>query len=393
MTDTYDIVIVGGGIHGAGVAQAAAAAGYTVLLLEQTSLAAGTSSRSSKLIHGGLRYLESMQYALVRQSLLERRLMLKLAPELVRLVPFYIPVYKKTRRRPWQIHTGLGLYAVLGGLQKDNQFTRISKNKWGSLDGLDTDGLQAVFCYQDGQTDDATMTRAVMRSAMALGARLALPAMFVSADIHRDEVHVRYRHNNIELECNARMLVNAAGPWVNHVLQTITPQVSRQPIELVRGTHIRLAGLIQSGNWYMEAPQDGRAVFAMPRDGSILVGTTETSYTGDPSEVVPTTEDQDYLLSVLAVYFPYFREPANCRILSSYAGLRVLPKGEGSAFNRPRETTFLVDRKPVPRLLSIYGGKLTTWRDTAEKVMQRLGPGLPLRPVRADTRELQLVPE
>lgn len=393
MTDAYDVVIVGGGIHGTGVAQAAAAAGYTVLLIEQTGLAAGTSSRSSKLIHGGLRYLESMQYALVRQSLHERRLMLKLAPELVHLVPFYIPVYRNTRRRPWQLHTGLGLYAVLGGLQQDNLFTCIPANRWDNPDGLDTEGLQAVFCYQDGQTDDAALTRAVMRSAMVLGAEVALPAVFVSANIHADNVIVRYRYNNAERECSACVLINAAGPWVNYVLDAITPQTHRQEIELVRGTHIRVAGSIQSGNYYMETPQDGRAVFAMPRDGSILVGTTETPYTGDPASVVPVAEDQEYLLKVMANYFPYFRDPANCTILSSYAGLRVLPIGEGSAFSRSRETILLVDREPVPRLLSIYGGKLTTWRVTAAKVMQRLVSALPARRLRADTSRLQLFPD
>ena len=389
----YDVVIVGGGIQGAGVAQASAAAGYSVLLLEQTDIAAGTSSRSSKLIHGGLRYLESMQYALVRQSLHERRLMLTLAPELVRLVPFYIPVYKNTRRRPWQIHAGLSLYAWLGGLQMDNLFARVPTNKWDGLDGLETKNLQAVFRYHDGQTDDAALTHSVIRSAQGLGAMIALPARFVSANINSESVLINYQHNNAELQCQARVLVNAAGPWVNTVLDTIIPKPPQQPIELVRGTHIRVAGTMHSGNFYMEAPQDGRAVFAMPRDGSILVGTTETIYAGDPARVVPVTGDEAYLLNVLAHYFPRYRDQSHCTVLSSYAGLRVLPKGEGSAFKRSRETILLVDQESRPRLLSIYGGKLTTWRATAEKVIQRLSVALPNRVRRANTRKLMLTPD
>ncbi len=387
--DNYDIVIIGGGIHGVGVAQAAAAAGHTVLLLEQTALAAGTSSRSSKLIHGGLRYLETMQYALVRQSLQERRLMLKLAPDLVRLVPFYIPIYKTTRRRPWQIYAGLSLYSVLGGLHADNRFGRVTLRKWDNPDGLETQGLQAVYRYYDGQTDDAALTRAVMQSAVGLGASLLVPATFTAANIQSDHVIIDYLHNNTALQCRARVLVNAAGPWVNEILDRTTPQVRRQLIELVRGTHVRVSGAIASGNWYMEA-RDGRAVFAMPRDGSLLVGTTESVYAGDPSAVAPTSSEIAYLCAVLAQYFPYYRDPDNYRVLSSYAGLRVLPRGAGAAFDRPRDTILLTDGDDQPRLISIYGGKLTTWRSTAEKVIQRLAASLPARSTRVRTDQLNL---
>ena len=393
VTEVYDIVVIGAGIHGAGVAQAAAASGHTVLLIEQTGIAAGTSSRSSKLIHGGLRYLESMQYRLVRESLRERQLLLKLAPDLVRRVPFYIPVYATTRRRPWQIHAGLSLYALLGGLGADNLFRRIPLHDWNNPDGIETRGLQAVFRYFDAQTDDAALTRAVVRSAVTLGARLLLPASFISAAVRPDHVVVRYHHNNTDQECQAAVLVNAAGPWVNQVLEAITPSLSRPSIELVRGTHIRVAGTSAAGNWYMEAPQDGRAVFAMPREGSLLVGTTEAVYTGDPAAVVPVAEDQRYLLEVLAHYFPYYRDSARSEVLSAYAGVRVLPKGTGAAFNRPRETIMATDRDITPRVLSIYGGKLTTWRATAAKVMRRIGGGLPVRSVHADTRTLLLAPD
>ena len=387
--DNYDIVIIGGGIHGVGVAQAAAAAGHTVLLLEQTALAAGTSSRSSKLIHGGLRYLESMQYALVRQSLLERRLLLKLAPDLVRLVPFYIPIYKTTRRRPWQLYAGLSLYAALGGLREDNRFYRVPLRKWDNPDGLDTNGLQAVYRYYDGQTDDAALTRAVMHSATDLGAHLRVPATFTAASIRPDEVIIDYLYNNTVCQCRARVMINAGGPWVNAILDRTTPRIRRQEVDLVRRTHIRVSGLIASGNWYMEAG-DGRAVFVMPREGSLLVGTTESIYTGDPSVVLPDQMEIAYLCEVLAQYFPYYRDPDRCRVLSSYAGLRVLPRGRGRAFDRPRDTILLADNDQRVRVLSIYGGKLTTWRATAAKVMQQLAASLPVRPALARTDQLVL---
>jgi glycerol-3-phosphate dehydrogenase len=190
---TYDIVIIGGGIHGVGVAQAAAAAGYSALVLEQTGLASGTSSKSSKLIHGGLRNLESGQWRLVRESLREREVLLRVAPELVRLVPFYIPVYRHTRRPAWQIGTGLSLYALLGGLHENNRFSDMARSGWAQLDGLDTRDLQHVFRYYDAQTDDAALTRAVMHSAESLGAQLHCPASFTGAEYTGNGWRVDYR--------------------------------------------------------------------------------------------------------------------------------------------------------------------------------------------------------
>ena len=155
--EEFDLVVIGGGIQGAGVLQAAAAAGWRAALVEERALASGTSSRSSKLIHGGLRYLESRQFALVRESLAERRTLLAIAPGLVQLVPFHIPVYQRTQRRPWQIRAGLSLYALLGDLEPSVRFEKLPRRAWEALDGLATDGLQAVFRYQDGQTDDAAL--------------------------------------------------------------------------------------------------------------------------------------------------------------------------------------------------------------------------------------------
>jgi len=392
MSSHYDVIIIGGGIHGTGVAQAAAANGYSVLVLEQTELASGTSSRSSKLIHGGLRYLETMQIALVRESLHERQLLLKLAPDLVHLVPFYIPVYKTTRRHSWQIRAGLSLYAMLAGAGANNRFVTIPRSHWSELDGLDTRDLQAVFCYQDGQTDDAALTHAVMRSARDLEAELLLPAAFSSAVIESDKISIEYQQNGNTFSCTATVLVNAGGPWVNRILGKILPSPPVLDIDLVRGSHIRVAGTFNAGIYYMETPQDGRAVFAMPREGSILVGTTEALYQHDPADVQAVPEEQQYLLQVLAHYFPHYRSDQNQTILSAYAGLRVLPKGKGRAFQRSRETTLLVDNEQAPRVLSIYGGKLTTWRATAEKVVTRLSASLPSRKIRARTDTVRLYP-
>lgn len=388
MSRRYDVVVIGAGIHGAGVAQAAAVAGYRVLVLERTAIAAGTSSRSSKLIHGGLRYLESGQWSLVRASLRERALLLRLAPDLVRAVPFHIPIYHTTRRGALTVRLGLSVYALLGGLATTARFSSVARMNWDRLDGLRTHGLRAVFRYYDAQTDDAALTRAVMRSAQQFGAELACPAEFVSAGRATDGYTVRY-HTDTEHEIEATVLVNAGGPWVEHVAQRVTPAPPRFAVDLVQGTHVVMPGALSHGCYYTEAPQDGRAVFALPWHGHTLVGTTETLYTGDPAAVQPHPQEVDYLLAVLRHYFPRYTDAP----LQRFAGLRVLPRAAAAAFDRPRDTVFALDCRPGVGYAAIYGGKLTAYRATAAKLMHHIYAALPSRSPRGDTARLPLTPE
>jgi glycerol-3-phosphate dehydrogenase/glycerophosphoryl diester phosphodiesterase len=386
----FDVVVIGGGIHGAGIAQAASAAGYSVLTIEKTHLAHGTSSRSSKLIHGGLRYLETAQIKLVFECLSERALLLKLAPDLVRLEPFYIPIYKNTRRRPWEIRAGLSLYALLGKLRSDALFVKIPQSSWHTLDGLDTKDLQAVFCYKDGATDDAALTRAVMNSAISLGAELSMPAEFIKAEAHVDHNTVYYSIDGKSQVCTTGLLVNTAGPWANTILDRVTPIASKLEFDLIAGSHIILDAPSPEGIYYVEAPQDGRAVFVMPWKGKTMIGTTETPFMGNPSDVEPLQSEIDYLLEVAAAYFPKFSTLSTQDVSSSFAGLRVLPHSKGRAFSRPRETTFHVDKKLAPRVATIYGGKLTAYRITSEKFVSEFSKLLPNRKRKAYTSALPL---
>jgi len=386
----YDVVVVGGGIHGAGVLQAAAAAGHSALLIEQRALASGTSSRSSKLIHGGLRYLESGQFSLVRESLRERAIHLKIAAELVALKPFFIPVYRDTRRRPWQLKLGLFLYALLGGFDASTRFGTVARRDWSSLDGIETRGLQAVVRYHDAQTDDALLTRAVVESALSLDADLAMPAGFTGAKLGEDGVTVTYVQGAETVECSARVLVNAAGPWAPSVAAAIRPAVSIPDVDLVQGTHIVLPFAVSAGIYYVESPMDGRAVFVMPWHGATLIGTTETPYSGAPDRVHPLPEEEEYLLAVGRHYFPAFRHATRQHITQRFAGLRVLPAANAAAFDRSRETIFSTDREAKPRVLGIFGGKLTGWRAAAAQVLDRISSSLPARPRRAATDQLIL---
>ncbi|MGB9430095.1 MAG: FAD-dependent oxidoreductase [Gammaproteobacteria bacterium] len=390
MNTNFDLVIVGAGIHGAGIAQAASAAGHSVLVLEQQGVAAGTSSRSSKLIHGGLRYLEQFDLRLVRECLRERELLLRLAPQLVHLTPFYIPVYQHTRRRPWQVRAGLSLYALLGGLHAHARFHVLARDRWRQLDGLWRDGLQTVFQYWDAQTDDAALTRAVMASAQGLGTELCLPATFEQAQLDDNGCEVAFTHNSISRSVYTKVLVNAAGPWVNRVAAGIQPVMPEPAIDLIQGTHIILDAAIVNSIFYVEAPQDGRAIFIMPwHDHTTLVGTTETRFAGnDPAQVKPLPQEQHYLLEVLQRYFP----EAHATVSASFAGVRVLPAGPARAFRRSREILFVTDRRRHPRVLGVYGGKLTSYRADAQQALRHLSDALPARRSVADTRRLPLEP-
>lgn len=387
MSDYFDVVVIGGGIQGCGVAQAATAAGYRTVVLEKSALAHGTSSKSSKLIHGGLRYLESAQFSLVRQSLYERELLIRNAPDLVKYTKFYIPVYKSSSRSRLAMLTGLSLYAVLGNLRPQACFRRVPPHKWHNLDSLEQRGLQAVYQYWDAQTDDVKLTRAVMASAQRLGASLICPARVEQVQYQSGEYHIAYQHGNQSGLLRASSVINAAGPWVDTVHATITPNTEFPVIELVQGTHLILQQTAPGGIYYLESPTDRRAVFVMPWYGQTLIGTTETAYHGDPEQVSATEHEIDYLRNIARHYFPAVDD----NVVKHFSGLRVLPGGKQSMFHRPRETVMFT-AATLPGYIALIGGKLTGYRATAEKVMGLLQKVLPAKSVVADTKTLRIEP-
>ena len=379
--DRYEVTVIGGGIHGAGVMQAAAAAGYKTLVIEQRHWAAGTSSRSSKLLHGGLRYLETAQLSLVRQSLQERNRLLELAPTLAHPLQFHIPIYAGTTRRPWQLVLGLSLYAVLSGL------SRLSRFSWhrGALAGLKADGLQKRFSYWDGQTDDALLTRAVVDSALSLGADALCPATLTAAERTADGYRLTVVEGDDTRHIHTDFLVNCAGPWINRVQALVSPETTQQTCELVKGSHLILQKRISDDAFYLESPEDKRAIFLLPWGEHSLLGTTEQHFEGDPQSVAVSPQERNYLLATARHYFPN----ADFKVIEEFAGLRVLPAGDASAFARPRECIFHSDPEH-PRLLALYGGKLTTYRHTAEQVIKAVTRQLGPRQAIADTTTLPL---
>jgi glycerol-3-phosphate dehydrogenase len=290
-------------------------------------------------------------------------------------VPFYIPVYSHSQRSPWTIALGLSLYSLFSF----KSFQLIPKSQWDQLDGLQTQELKAVFKYYDGQTDDALLTQAVLASAQSMQATVEFSAEVTSIQVEEEKCTITYTQQGQEKIISSKTVINASGPWVSSLLTRVTPILSSQPsVDLVQGTHIVVPNPSQQrqGMYYLEAPQDQRAIFIMPwKDDQLLIGTTENNYHDDPANVKPLACEIEYLLTV---YNHHFSDKLTKQdILSSFSGLRVLPKAKSSAFSRPRDTLIISTDTANPRVLSLYGGKLTAYRATAEQVMKQLKKVLP----------------
>lgn len=404
----YDITVIGGGIAGAGVAQAASAAGYKVLLLEKGEFAQETSSRSSKLIHGGLRYLESGQFHLVYTALKARRELLKLAPELVKPVPFYIPVYQHSQRGTWTLSAGLMLYGLLCFGDPLCRFKRLNKNQWHKLQGLDKTGLKAVYQYWDAQTDDEQLTLSVLESAKKLGCSLHTHAELLTVSDASSstgsgyelsyQINSSHSDKNNKAEANAmvrvnsptqqtistRMIINASGPWVNKVLDFINPNIPQSAIDWVQGTHIIIDEPALDFIYYLESIEDERVVFVMPWKGKTMIGTTEVVLKQLPNSIEPQAHEIAYLMNLYQHYFP----EKEINMLSAFSGVRVLPKVSSNAFNRERES--VIAQSCNAKVITLYGGKLTTFRATSKAVLKLMEQQLGSRKPKANVDNITL---
>jgi len=382
----YDIVVIGAGIQGAGVAQAAAACGYKTLVIEKFSQAGlGTSCKSSKLIHGGLRYLESGQFKLVYECLRERKRLLNNAPELVKLIPFYIPVYSSSTRSPWLIWLGLSLYSLLSF----NKFSIINKNNWKNIDGLNIEDIKCIYKYYDAQTDDQKLTQAVIKSAQKLGANIMYDTTFINSVIQDNKHNLTYVQNKKKDFVTCHCIVNCTGPWVTATQEKIKPILKMPSIELIAGAHIIVDTPVDQGAYYIEAA-DRRAVFVMPwKDQQTLIGTTERAYSDSADNVTPTENEKLYLLDTYNSHFKTQLTMQN--IIESFAGLRVLPESNRSTFNKSRES-LIINNTSSPGLITLIGGKLTAYRASSEEALIRIKKiiGLPENHKSCNTRDTKL---
>ena len=371
----FDLAIIGGGINGVGIARDAAGRGLKVALFEQNDLASGTSSASSKLIHGGLRYLEHGALRLVRAALNEREVLLRIAPHLIRPLRFVLPL-DASSRSPMVLRLGLFIYDLIGH--------RAILPGTRSLDLVTGEAglplkrrFHHAYEYSDCFADDARLVVVNALDAAERGAVIRTRTRCVRAeraDVWRLILNARGERDVV----TARVLVNAAGAWVETVAETVLQQAPPQRLRLDKGSHIVVRRLYDHDRAYILQAADGRVVFAIPfQQDYTLIGTTDRSFTGDPAAVAPSKEEIDYLCGVINEYFRAAIGSAD--VVWAYAGVRSLyDDGAGKPQDIGRDYALILDKTfgQAP-LLTIYGGKLTTYRRLAEDALARLSRFFP----------------
>ena len=379
--ERFDLLVVGGGVNGAGIARDAAGRGLKVLLCEQDDLAQGTSSRSGKLVHGGLRYLEYYEFRLVREALIEREVLLRAAPHIIWPMRFVLP-HVPEMRPAWLVRLGLFLYDHLGGrkllpptraldLQRDPEGRPLRPE------------YRKAFEYSDCWVDDARLVVLNALDAHARGAEILTRTALASARRDGDAwlVELEDRRDGGRRRVRAMGIVNAAGPWVEQVLGRAMGVNSARRVRLVKGSHLVTRKFWHGNQAYLLQNTDKRVIFVNPYEGDLaLIGTTDIPVAGRPEDAVLDTTETAYLLGVLA---RYFREPPTERdIVHSFSGVR--PLYDDSAENPSAVTRdYVFDVEPgqpeagrAP-LLSVFGGKITTYRKLAEHALDKLAPFYP----------------
>jgi glycerol-3-phosphate dehydrogenase len=371
-TEIYDLAIIGGGINGAGIAADATGRNLSVFLCEQNDFASATSSASSKLIHGGLRYLEHYEFRLVKEALKEREVLLNIAPHLVKPMRFILP-HQPHLRPAWMIRTGLFMYDHLGKRKKLGGSHKVKFKDQSSLD----DKIKKGFEYADCWVDDARLVVTNLLAAAENGATIKNQTQCISAT-HDGEIWTSVMENRLtgeQYQVKSRALVNAAGPWVEKFIKQQLDSPSPYGIRLIKGSHIVVPRLHPQSEAFILQNEDQRIVFVIPYlDKFSLIGTTDVEYQGSPSDVTISAEEVDYLLDVTNKHFKRQLTPAD--LVWTYSGVRPLCDDESndpSAITRDY-TLAIEDQNGKAPLLSVFGGKITTYRKLAEAAIEKLQP-------------------
>lgn len=376
----FDVIIIGAGINGAGIARDAARRGLKVLLLDKKDIASGTSGASTRLIHGGLRYLEHLEFGLVRESLRERETLLRIAPHLVRPLPITIPIYKRSKRGPVTIRAGMIAYDLLSigkSLPRHRMLSRDETLR--QSPGLNPEGLLGSALYYDAQIEFAE--RLVVENVLdALKASAQVqtyaPVTRIIAE-NQTVTGVEFLVNSEHRVAQASVVVNAAGPWVDQLLER-TPVETPRLIGGTKGSHIVVPPFAGSSTSaiYIEAQSDRRPFFVIPWNGNYLIGTTDVRFEDDPDQVRSEMWEVDYLLAETNLAFPHAKLTRE-QILFTYSGVRPLPWTSEEDEQSITRRHFIREHPRVQNLLSIVGGKLTTYRSLAEEcvdlIFRKLG--------------------
>lgn len=371
MNSEFDVIVIGAGINGAGIARDAAMRGLKVLLIDKSDIASGTSSASTRLIHGGLRYLEHFEFGLVRESLRERETLLRIAPHLVRPLPIEIPIYKQSQRGGMTIRAGMIVYDLLSFTKSLPRHRMLSRRETlEQLPGLNPDGLLGSALYFDAQVEFAE--RLVLENVLSASERGAEVCTYAPVT-NLTGSGIEFVYEGKKQVARARVIVNASGPWVDYLLDE-----SPKLIGGTKGSHIVVAPFAGAPTHaiYLEAESDKRPFFIIPWNENYLIGTTDVRFEDDPDQVRIESWEIDYLLNETNRAFPNARLTRE-HVLYTYSGVRPLPatgeKDEQSITRRH----FIREHPLLSNLLSIVGGKLTTYRSLAEEcvdlIFRKLG--------------------
>ena len=389
MKSNVQILVVGGGINGAGVAREAAARGYTTMLVEKNDFGHATSGNSSKLIHGGIRYLEQAEFRLVNESLKERKILLRTAPHLVRPARINIPVYRGDKRPGWMVQLGSKMYDWFAGRDNLNPSRGLSASERRNLPHLRQDGLRAVVQYSDAQTHDSRLVLETALSAKSMGADVLNYVEFVEARPQTNGYLVKLKdfRCNQTFEVQTNYIINAAGPWVPLLDQHVSQQHLRPGLSYVRGIHFVVRRKFEEG--YLILPEDGRVIFVLPwHRNYTLIGTTESQFEGEHFDKIPSSHaEETYLYDHYNYFFP--SSPiTEADVLHVYSGVRSLVEtGEKDLSSISRE--YRLEDEPngdKGGYLAVFGGKLTSYRALSQKVLEKISERLkPIDDSRADT--------
>ena len=373
-----DLFIIGGGVNGCGIARDAAGRGMSVVLAEQGDLAQATSSASTKLFHGGLRYLEYYEFRLVREALIERETLLRAMPHISWPMRFVLPYHKGLRPR-WLIRLGLFLYDHLGG-RKILPGTKTLNLRNDPAGRALKEEFTTAFEYSDCWVQDSRLVALNARDAAQRGAHIMTRNKVINARREAELWHISVK--NMETgevsEHQAKCLINAAGPWVRDVFHDKLHVSSRENVRLVRGSHIVTRKLFDHDKPYIFQGSDNRIVFAIPyEDEFTLIGTTDVDHKGPPGEAICTPQEQDYLCSFVSEYFR--TNITRKDIVWTYSGVRPLyDDGASSATEATRDYVLRLNREGGAPLLNIFGGKITTYRKLSEAALSKIGEALPV---------------
>lgn len=377
MDRVFDLAIIGGGINGCGIARDAAGRGNSVFLCEMNDLASGTSSWSTKLVHGGLRYLEYYEFRLVREALIEREILWQIAPHIIRPLRFVLP-HHSGLRPAWLLRLGLFLYDHIGGrhLLPPTRSVDLVHDEVGKP--LIANRYKRGFEYSDCFVDDARLVVLTARDAADRGAEIRTRSRAVEIRQVDGIWHVTVEStiSGARTTIQARALVNAGGPWVEQVLSSGSGVNARAKVRLVQGSHIVVRKLYEHDRAYMFQNADGRIIFVIPyQDDFTLIGTTDRDYDGDPAKVKASDEEIQYLCASASEYLKKPVLPKD--VVWTYSGVRPLyDDGASEAKAATRDYVFELDTPGGAPLLSIYGGKITTYRRLSEEALERLAPYL-----------------